>query len=381
MLTRRGVAPCQGEDSNRLMSILLDEGQQAIATESRRIVDARENKAKLLSLIEADGQFDADWWAMCREQGWTAVALPEQFGGLGLGLVELGQVALAVGAGIAGAPFLTSSYGAAQAILSYGQDATKHHWLPLLASGDAIGAVAFAEGQNPLPHHPSVTFSDGKLNGVKPAVSAALHADVVVVLADAGGKPALVVAQLADVKRERLETFDNSRGAANLHFSDTPAELLETGDALKAGLEILARQSIVTAHEQVGGAEKTMLIARDYANTRKAFGQLIGAFQAVKHRIAELYGLVEIARANALHAAANADGPDLVKNAAAARIAATDAYDTSARDSMQLHGGIGVTWETGLHLHQRRTRTLALEQGNLLFWEDVLVNELTGEVA
>jgi acyl-CoA dehydrogenase len=196
-----------------------------------------------------------------------------------------------------------------------------------------------------------------------------------------GTNPVLVVADLANVERQRVPSFDNSRGAANLVFDDTPATLLDSDDARGAAMAVLARQAIITAHEQVGGAEKAMLIARDYANTRKAFGQLIGAFQAVKHRIAELYGFVEIARANALHAAANAEGPDLIKNAAAARIAATDAYDTSARDSMQLHGGIGVTWETGLHLHQRRTRTLALEQGNLLFWEDVLVNELTGEKA
>ena len=363
------------------MSILLDEGQQAIATESRRIIDARENKAKALDLIEASGEYDAAWWDMCREQGWTAVALPEEAGGLGLGLVELGQVAVAVGAGIAGAPFLTSSFGVADALNRHGDQEQKARWLGLLASGDKIGAVAFAEGQNPLPTKPSVTFSDGKLSGTKPAVSAGLHADIAVVLAFDGTKSVLVSVDLSGVERQRINSFDNSRGTADLVFDDSPAELLQADDARRAALEILARQAIITAHEQVGGAEKAMLIARDYANTRKAFGQLIGAFQAVKHRIAELYGLVEIARANALHAAANADGPDLIKNAAAARIAATDAYDTSARDSMQLHGGIGVTWETGLHLHQRRTRTLALEQGNLLFWEDVLVNELAGEKA
>jgi acyl-CoA dehydrogenase len=363
------------------MSILLDEGQQAIATESRRIVDAREDKAKALALIEAHGEYDTAWWDMCREQGWTAVALPESAGGLGLGLVELGQVALAVGAGIAGAPFLTSSFGAADAINRHGSADATEKWLAGLASGESIGAVAIGEGQSPLPTRPSVTFVNGTLSGIKPAVSAGMHAGVAVVYAMADDHPVLVVADLSGVERQPLQTFDNSRGAANLVFDGTPAEILETSDARGAALAVLARQAIITAHEQVGGAEKAMLIARDYANTRKAFGQLIGAFQAVKHRIAELYGLVEIARANALHAAANAEGPDLIKNAAAARIAATDAYDTSARDSMQLHGGIGVTWDTGLHLHQRRTRTLALEQGNLLFWEDVLVNELTGEKA
>jgi acyl-CoA dehydrogenase len=124
-----------------------------------------------------------------------------------------------------------------------------------------------------------------------------------------------------------------------------------------------------------------MEIARDYAVTRKAFGQPIGAFQSIKHRIAELYGLVELARANCIHAAARVDRADFITAAAAARLSATEAYDTAARDCVQIHGGIGVTWEIGLHLHMRRSRSLALEQGNSLFWEDILVDRLAGEAA
>ncbi|HMO69645.1 MAG TPA: acyl-CoA dehydrogenase family protein, partial [Novosphingobium sp.] len=107
----------------------------------------------------------------------------------------------------------------------------------------------------------------------------------------------------------------------------------------------------------------------------------IGAFQSVKHRIAELYVLVELARAAAIHAAACDGTPGFLAAAAAARIQATEAYDTAARDAVQVHGGIGVTWEAGLHLHTRRARTLAIEQGNLLFWEDLLVSELEGQAA
>ena len=155
--------------------------------------------------------------------------------------------------------------------------------------------------------------------------------------------------------------------------------MLASGQAaLSAALDVLALQSVVTAHEQTGGAEALMFRARDYANTRRAFGQVIGSFQSVKHRIAEMYGLVEISRANAIHAAACEGRTDFLRAAAAARLAASDAYDIAARDAVQVHGGIGVTWEAGLHLHMRRARTLANEQGNGLFWEDVLVNELTG---
>ncbi|MDM7957627.1 acyl-CoA dehydrogenase family protein [Blastomonas sp.] len=364
------------------MSLLYDEGQQAIATESRRVLEARVQTDQLLPLLERQGEFHRPFWDTAREQGWTALALPEAYGGLELGLVELGLIALQAGRSLSGAPFLTSSFGAARAILDFGDDALRGHWLPLLARGEAIGAIAFAEGQSPLPANPTVKFSGGKLLGVKDAVSAALHADVAVVLAMNDSGPVLAIASLKDVERIGFNTFDNSRCIADLAFNGAPATVIAQGDAaLDAAQHILALQAVITAHEQTGGAEVLMERARDYANTRRAFGQTIGSFQSVKHRIAEIYGLVELARAGALHAATREGHADFLKAAAAARIQATEAYDTAARDCVQVHGGIGVTWEAGLHLHMRRARTLAMEQGNMLFWEDVLVNELAGENA
>lgn len=364
------------------MSLLYDEGQQAIAAESRRVLEARVQVEALLPLLERQGEFHAPFWDTAKEQGWTALALPEAYGGLDLSLVELGLIALQAGRSLSGAPFLTSTFGAARAILDHGSDELKDAWLPRFASGEAIGAIAFAEDQEAVPPCPVVTFADGKLTGTKAAVSGGLQADAAIVLARSGDAAVLVAADLTGVEREALATFDNSRCTADLAFRDTPATVLVSGDAaLDVALHILALQAVVTAHEQTGGAEALMERARDYAVTRKAFGQPIGAFQSVKHRIAEMYGLVELARAGSLHAATREGQPDFIKAAAAARIQATEAYDTAARDCVQIHGGIGVTWEAGLHLHMRRARTLAVEQGNLLFWEDVLVDQLTGEPA
>ena len=364
------------------MSILHDEGQQAIATESRRILEARVNKDDLLPLLQTSGRYHEAFWATAKEQGWTALALPEAHGGLALGLVELGLIAHQAGRTLSGAPFLTSNFGAAKAIELYGSDDQKQRWLPGLASGDVIGAVAIASGPDALPAHPKVTLTNDRLDGVKDGVSGALHADVAIVFANGPGMPVLALVDLAKVEKTAIDSFDNSRCLADLHFADTPAETLVSGSAARAAaLHIRALQAVITAHEQTGGAEALMEIARDYAVTRKAFGQPIGAFQSIKHCIAELYGLVELARANCIHAASREGQSDFVTAAAAARLSATEAYDTAARDCVQIHGGIGVTWEIGLHLHMRRARTLALEQGSSLFWEDILVDRLAGEAA
>lgn len=364
------------------MSVLYDEGQQAIATESRRVLDARMSTEALLPLLEVAGQYHDGFWSTAKEQGWTALALPEAHGGLALGLIELGLIAHQAGRTLSGAPFLTSTFGAAKAIELYGSDEQKARWLPGLASGDIIGTVAFADGADALPTRPVPSFADGHLDGAVQGVTGGSAADLALVLASAPDGPVLVVAELAGVERSAVETFDNSRCIADLQFAQTSAEpLAGGGDAREAALHILALQAVVTAHEQTGGAEALMEIARDYAVTRKAFGQPIGAFQAVKHRIAELYALVELARANCIHAASREGQPDFVTAAAAARLSATEAYDTAARDCIQIHGGIGVTWEIGLHLHMRRARSLAIEQGSSLFWEDILVDRLTGEAA
>ena len=364
------------------MSLLYDEGQLAIADQTRRLLDSEITVEGLLPLLEPTGGFHHAFWNVCKAQGWTAMALPEAAGGLGLGLIELGLVAEACGRATSGAPFLTSTFAAARALVAHGPSSLIDDWLPRLASGEAIGAMALAEGASPLPPRPPVTFADGRLNGIKPAVTGGLHADLAIVLASGAEGLILVAAALAGVDRRPFNTFDNSRCAGDLVFVDTPAEALVCGaGARDAALHLLSLMAVVTAHEQTGGAQALMERARDYANTRRAFGQPIGAFQSVKHKISELYVLTELARANAIHAASREGRNDFVRAAAAARLSASEAYDTAARDCVQIHGGIGVTWEAGLHLHMRRARTLAIEGGSALFWEDVLVDDLLGDFA
>lgn len=358
------------------MSILYDEGQRAIASETRRILEARVTVEALLPLLDERDRIFDPFWELAREQGWTGVALPERDGGLGLGLVELGLIAFEAGRTLSGAPFLTSGYGVARAVLDYGNDTLRNQWLPQLVAGEAIGAIAFAEDQEVIGR--GLRFHRGAISGRKSAVAAGSRADVALVTARDGPETVLALVPIPAGGRVLIDSFDNSRCYADLVFAETAAIELLRGDAAEqAALRLIALQAVVTAHEQTGGAERLLEIAREYALTRRAFGQLIGGFQSVKHRIAEMYALVELARAGAMHAAARENEADFIAAAAAARIQATEAYDSAARDCVQIHGGIGVTWEAGLHLHMRRARSLAIEQGNIFFWEDVLVNFLT----
>lgn len=364
------------------MSILYNDEQQAIAEGSRRALEPLSDPKRPLALLESIGVYDRDFWTTAVDMGWAALALPEEYGGLNLSLVELGLVAQACGAATAGAPFLTMSYGCAKGLLHTAAADLQHSWLSRLASGEAKGTVAFGEGNDILPQPSAVTFAAGRLDGTKHGVVGGLAADVALVCAMQEDEPVLVLAELSGSSRKAVEGFDNSRLTADIEFAGTPATLVSRGtEAIDAARRVLAEMAVVTAHEQAGGAEALLKIARDFALTRRAFGQPIGAFQSIKHRIAELYALVEIAKANCIHAAASEHAPSFLIAAADARLSATEAYDTAARDCIQIHGGIGVTWEHGLHVHMRRARSLAIEHGNMFFWEDLLVTELTGEQA
>jgi len=366
------------------MSILYNAEQRAIADQAERVLRARTGQPRLLGLLETTGEFDQGFWETAVGQGWPAIAIPEVHGGIGLGLVELGIVAEACGAQTSGAPFLAHGHAAARGLIASGNAELIDRWLPALAAGTARGAIAFSEGTEALPPVPSVWFGNGVLTGTKRGVAGGLAGDFAIVWATDEQGPVLVCADLAGVNRLAVPSYDNGRLFADLTFAGTSAAVLGRGAAARdLALDLLARLATILAHEQVGGARAAMLKARDYALERKAFGQPIGAFQSVKHRIAEMYCLVEIARANAIHAAAVAEegGERFVVAAADARISATECYDGCARDAMQVHGASGVTWDLGLHLHVRRARSLAIEAGSLYFWEDVLAARLAGGAA
>ena len=360
------------------MAFLLDDDHRQIVQEAERLLGDGFSPDRLRELLEKTGAYDEAFWTGCREMGWTAITIAEEHGGLGLGPIELCLTAQVTGRFVVGAPFLSTSFGVSEALRLHGASLARIAHLPGLATGETIGAVHLSSAVDggDLP-----ALRDGALYGALGPVSAGLQAGVLVTLAEdaASGADVLVLVVLDEhTRRTPVQTFDNSRGYADLAFDGAPATVLVTADARAAALDLLARVAVVAAFEQIGVAEACLERARAFANERQAFGQPIGKFQAIKHRIAEIYVATELARGAALRAvlALRDDADDLVILAGAARLCAIEASELAAREAIQTHGAIGVTWEHDLHLFYRRGRALALELGAAGRWEDVVAERI-----
>jgi alkylation response protein AidB-like acyl-CoA dehydrogenase len=211
-------------------------------------------------------------------------------------------------------------------------------------------------------------------------------ADFAVVLARTSDEPgerglslALVDLEANGVSRRVQDSIDPSRKHAEIEFDNAPAEPLgKTGEGWSLAAAALDRAAVLTAFEQVGGADRCLAIAKDYALTRFAFGRQIGSYQAIKHKLADMYVNNELARSNAYFGAwaLSTGARELPLAAAAARVSATQAFDYAAKEMIQIHGGIGFTWEADCHFFYKRSRELALSLGAQRTWKNRLVSEL-----
>jgi alkylation response protein AidB-like acyl-CoA dehydrogenase len=337
-------------------------------------------------VLEGEETYAKEVWRGLAELGVLGAAIPESYGGLGLGAFELCVVAEELGRAAAPVPVSSSIYLVAEAIKRFGSEAQKQKWLPKLASGEAIGALATSEGAQPAnPRTVKTTLAGGKLTGVKLPVVDGEAATIAVVLANSGGSGdralslALVDMSASGITRARVETVDPTRKQARIVFAQTPAETLGAlGEGWRLLEELYDAAAVILAFEQIGGAEAAMWMARDYALERQAFGRQIGSYQGIKHKLADMYIKLELARSNAYYAAMmlNDAGADLPLAAAAARVAAIDAYTFAAQENVQTHGGIGFTWEADTQFHYRRSKLLALTLGGPMAWKDKLVARL-----
>ncbi len=351
--------------------------------QARKFLRERNAVGAARRVLESGEPYDQALWREIAAMGWIGAALPEEHGGAGLGHLGLCVLAEELGYALAPVPFASTAYLAAEAIMMAGSAAQKQRWLPQFASGAAIGTLALAEGPGAVEAKKlRATVASGRLSGTKQPVPDGVAADIAVVAARSGERAlSLFLVDLADagVKREPVETIDPSRGHARVIFEGAAAEPLGTpgeGEALLRRL--FDRAAVLFAFEQVGGAQAALDMAKAYALERYAFGRPIGSFQAIKHKLADVYVATELARSNAYYGAwaLSQDAPELGVAAATARVAASDAFYLAAKENIQTHGGMGYTWAFDCHLYYRRAKLLSLALGGTREWKDRLISEL-----
>ncbi|ETK36997.1 acyl-CoA dehydrogenase family protein [Microbispora sp. ATCC PTA-5024] len=291
--------------------------------------------------------------------GAFGLAVPEEHGGAGATLAEALVVCEELGRALTPLPYLGSAVLATQSLLACGVT----EWLPALADGALVGALAWAEGGSWDPAAVRCRAEGGRLTGVKEHVLDGEAAGLLVVPARADGGDLGVYAvdpAAPGVRVEPLATLDRTRPQARVRLAGAPARLLSADGERVLG-RLLAVAAAALAAEQVGGARRCLEMTLTHVTTRRQFGRPIGSFQAVKHRLADLYVLVESAASlgdDAARALAE-EAPGLEVRAAAAQAYCSEAYRAAAAETLQLHGGIGFTWEHEAHLHLKRAHAAA----------------------
>ena len=369
------------------MNFDFSEDQKLLQQTARDFLEENSPLTVCREVLESDQPHAAELWKSTAEMGWQGAVIPEEYGGAGFGYLELAMIAQEVGRALAPIPFSSSVYLATEAILAAGSDEQKKRFLPRLASGESIGTMALVEktGQNGIEAL-ETRFEGGKISGTKIAVADGDSADLAVVAANSAKGVSLALVELgaAGVKRESATSFDPSRSLATIRLEEAPAELLgEEGKGAELADRILDRAAVLMAFEQVGGAERGLEITVDFAQGRYAFGRPISSFQALKHRIADVWCEIELARSNAYYGAwaLSNEAEELGVAAAAARVSACKAFELQVREMIQIHGGVGFTWEYDCHLFYRRAKLLAVRLGSPPSWRDKLVRRVTAQKA
>ncbi len=339
----------------------------------RRFMENESSEATVRKLMETDQGYDRKTWErMASELSLLGLIVPEQFGGAGLGAVELAIAMEEMGRVLFCGPYLASAVLAAAALMRAGDDATKKKLLPAIASGKSIATLALTEaaGRWDLGSIAMRAARDGanwKLTGTKDYVLDGHIADAILVAARADDGLALfhVEGGASGVERKSLPTLDLTRKLARLDFSGAPAKRISSGDATAALQQVLALGTTMLAAEQVGGAQRCLEMSTEYAKTRLQFGRPIGSFQAIKHKCADMLVETEFARSAAYHAAfAIADNEDVLEGAHLAKSYCSEAYFHAAAENIQIHGGMGFTWEHPAHLYFKRARASSILFGD-----------------
>ncbi len=369
------------------MNFDFSEEQKLLQHSAREYLSKHSSLAHVREVFEADAGYSRDLWKGVAELGWLGVAIPEEYGGAGYGYLELAMIAGEIGQSLAPIPFGSTAYLAAEAISRAGSEEQKKKYLAGIAEGNLIGTLAATEKAGTLSQKSvSATFTDGVLSGTKVPVADGTAADFAVVLAKEGDGHSLVIVDLdaSGIERKRLDALDPTRPQAQLTFEGTPATRLgDAGHGWKLTQSVLTRAAALMAFEQLGTADRAFQVTLDFTMNRYAFGRPVASFQSLKHRMADLYTDREIARSNCYWAAwaLENDDDELPIAAASARISASDALEHTTVEMIQMHGGVGFTWEYDCHLFYRRAKALSHTLGTTDEWREKLITQLIEQAA
>jgi len=350
------------------MTFTLSEEQRLLKDAARDFIREQAPVSRLRRMRdEKKNGREPDLWREMSAMGWAGILVPEEYGGAGLGYVGLGLVLEETGRTLAASPLLSTAMIGASALMLAGSDGQKQEWLPKIASGETIVALAIDEGAHHAPGKSMLAAAKRRLTGEKKFVADGHIADLFVV----AGQNALflVRADAERLTRRELKTVD-SRGAADLKLADVEAE--EIGGGAEVIDQILDRARIGLAAEMLGQAWEAFEITGEYLKTRKQFGQVIGGFQALQHRAAKMFTELELTR-SCVYAALDAldrNDNSIPEFASLAKARAADTLHLVSNEMVQLHGGIGMTDEHDAGLYLKRARVAEALYGGVAFHRD-----------
>jgi alkylation response protein AidB-like acyl-CoA dehydrogenase len=369
------------------MALVFSDEQEALRRELRRFLAEVSPTSAVRRQMETDAGWDREvWQRMARELGLQGLTVPAEFGGAGFGPIEQIVVLEEMGRALLCAPYFATAVLAVGALRASNDEAAQRELLPGIAAGTTVATLAIAEEDGAWSadrlHTRARRMTNGwALDGRKSYVVDGATADCVLVVAQADSGPSLFVVdgEAPGLTRRALQTLDMTRKQAELGFDSVAARLIGIeGDAARIVEQTVTLAIVALAAEQMGGAQRCLEMSVDYAKLRVQFGRPIGSFQAIKHKCADMLLAVESAKSAAYYAAwAAADGsPELPLVASLAKALCSETYVQVAAETIQIHGGIGFTWEHDAHLYFRRARSSEVMLGSPMHHREIAATHL-----
>ncbi len=369
------------------MNFAFSEEQEELRKIVRDFLNAKSSEAIVRELMETESGYDPAVWSQLAEQlGVQSLIIPEEFGGQGYGYVELIVVLEEMGRRLLCAPFFSTVALATNALLQSGDDAAKADYLPGIASGETIATLAFTEA-NGRWDEAGITIEATKsgdaytISGEKMYVLDGNTANLIIVAARTNGAVSLFAVEggAEGLEAQALSTMDQTRKQAKVTFNNTPARLIGAeGEGWPVLSRVLDLAAVALAAEQVGGAQECLEMAVQYAKDRVQFGRPIGSFQAIKHKCADMLLEVESAKSAAYYAGwcASELNDELPSVASLAKSYCSEAYFHTTAENIQIHGGIGFTWEHPAHLYFKRAKSSELFLGDPTYHRELLAQRI-----